>query len=285
MSITPGPAMFRIVDRSYAARSRIAAHTHALPSMSIVTAGMLHERSGRRFETALPFSVSLMAADVRHDDEFGPHGASLFQVHFDGDFERELADGGCRALSGWTWMHGGRAARSFVQFVTAFRHCSERADELIADVRAQLIAEVLAAAAHDGPASGGAPVWLDQIRERIDDTHGWPRVSELAASARVHRVYLARQFRRFYGCSVSDYVRRRRVQFAAHRIGMRRGTLSEVAHACGFHDHAHMCRAFQQECALSPSAFAAAFTPRSPRDNDAARAQSRHPADPPPAAV
>jgi AraC family transcriptional regulator len=89
----------------------------------------------------------------------------------------------------------------------------------------------------------------------IDDTHGWPRVADLAATAHVHRVYLARQFRRFYGCSVSDYIRRRRVQSAALRIESTTSTLSETAHACGFHDHAHMCRAFRRESAMSPSEF------------------------------
>jgi hypothetical protein len=52
---------------------------------------------------------------------------------------------------------------------------------------------------HDD-AFGPQDATLFQIR----DWNGWPAVGALATGAGVHRVHLARQFRRSYGTSVSD---------------------------------------------------------------------------------
>jgi AraC family transcriptional regulator len=238
---------FEMKERTYGAGSRMRSHAHELPSMSILVRGLLRERAGRRSETALPFSVSFMAADVAHDDEFGPDGATLFQVHF-ARAEPELLDA-CRSAHGWSWTHGGAVARQFARLAMSVRSGRDP------DLYDQRVVDILAAGADDDRARGRPPVWLDDVRALIDDMDGWPSVAEIASIAQVHRVYLARQFRRFFGCSVSDYTRRRRVQAAASRINSRERTLSEVAHACGFHDHAHMCHAFRRECQMSPSEF------------------------------
>jgi AraC family transcriptional regulator len=239
--------VFQVREQHYAPGLRMASHAHATPSMSILLRGSLRESTRRRSEIAFPMSVSFMGADIGHIDEFGPAGATLLQVHFY-DIDADFADA-CRRLNDWTWTHGGSAAKQFLRLASA----ASRSSDL--GVTEQLIVDVLAAGSSDDPARGSVPAWLVDVRELIDDTYGWPRVADLAATARVHRVYLARQFRRFYGCSVSDYIRRRRVQAAALRIQSRTTTLSETAHACGFHDHAHMCRAFRRESAMSPSEF------------------------------
>jgi AraC family transcriptional regulator len=131
------------------------------------------------------------------------------------------------------------------------------------ELQSQHIADVIAAASSDSRATDRAPTWLERVRESIDDWNGWPAVSALATEAGVHRVHLARQFRRYYGTSVSDYIRHRRVQQAAHRLSVAKRTISEVAHMSGFYDHAHMCRAFRELSTLSPTAFRAFSNPLS----------------------
>jgi AraC family transcriptional regulator len=241
------PDQLRVVQRVYDSRLRLRSHAHALPSMSIVLRGAVEESRGRRVETALPFSVSFMGADIAHDDAFGPGGAAMFQVHFEaldtiGEEQRTL-------LERWTWLRGGAVVRPFLRLVAAAR--SQRADDV-----EQMVADVIAAASDDAAPRGTAPRWLERARDAIDETNGWPRVAALANLVGVHRVQLARQFRRYYGCSVSAYVRRRRVQYAALAIETG-GTIATAAHDAGFHDHSHLCHAFRAETSLSPSAFIA----------------------------
>jgi AraC family transcriptional regulator len=179
----------------------------------MLTREAVRETRGRRAETALPFSVSLIAAGESHEDEFGAHGATMFQVHF--DFEPELS--ASRAPRGWTWLYGGPVVREFVQLVRDARRGES------ADLREQRVLDVLATASAHEATSDRPPAWLRRVREMIDDTHGWPIVSALARSADVHRVQRARQCRRYYRCSVGEYIRHRRVQLAARLISTTAG--------------------------------------------------------------
>src|SRR6478672_1576437 len=110
MLLFQAPGLLRIVELRYDAGLRIGAHTHAVPSMSIVLAGMLHERRGRRVESARPLSLSFMGADLAHDDEFGPRGGVLFQVHFESHSDT-FDDGDSSPFDGWHWFRGGPAVR------------------------------------------------------------------------------------------------------------------------------------------------------------------------------
>jgi AraC family transcriptional regulator len=239
------PGILRILELRYDAGLRIGAHAHAMPSMSIVLAGRLRERRGRAVESARALSLSFMGADLAQDDEFGPLGGALFQVHFESS--NEALDECRELLNGWHWLRGGPAVRPFLRLVGVARRQSD------ADIE-QLVLDVLVAAGPVPVARGTPPVWLRRVRDLIDDTRDWPRVAELASVAGVHRVQLARQFRRYFGCSVSAYVRRTRLQRAAERI-VAGGNIASAAHDAGFHDHAHLCHAFEVETSYSPSAW------------------------------
>ena len=247
MLLFHAPGLLRIVEHRYDAGLRLRSHTHAVPSMSIVLAGRLHERRGRLVESARSLSLSFMGADIAHDDEFGPRGGVMFQVHFESPSDT-FDDCGGSLFDGWHWFRGGPAVRPFLRLVHAAR--AQRSGE---DIQ-QIVLDVVTAAEPPADARGTRPLWLERVREAIDDSREWPRVGELARVAGVHRVQLARQFRRYFGCSVSAYVRRTRLQVAAEQI-VTGGTIAAASHDAGFHDHAHLCRAFEAETSLSPSGW------------------------------
>jgi AraC family transcriptional regulator len=243
--------MLRIAEQGYAPESSKRPHAHELPSISMVVAGALRERMGRAEEIARPLSISVMPAGVAHADEFSPDGARLLSIHMDAATAQELASEH-GTLGPWRWTHGGASVRLFLRLLAALRsHAPQKVTDLIAtDVVAATLTGV--ANARDGTR---APRWLVHVRAAIDDCASWPSVSELAAVGGVHRVHLARQFRRYHGCAVSDYVRRRNVQRAAQRMLRSPVSLCEIAHDAGFSDQPHMCRAFRTETGMSPSAF------------------------------
>jgi AraC family transcriptional regulator len=75
--------------------------------------------------------------------------------------------------------------------------------------------------------------------------------------ADVHPVYLARQFRRWFGCSITEHVGRRRVQRAAAAIATSAGSLSVISYQNGFADQPHMSRVFSREVGVTPATFRA----------------------------
>lgn len=102
----------------------------------------------------------------------------------------------------------------------------------------------------------GAPQWLERVEQRlVDDWRKSPSLGELAAEANVHPAYLASVFRRRFGASVSEYLRRRRVDWAATALASTDLALAEIAHAAGFFDQSHFTRVFIRYTGHRPGAY------------------------------
>jgi AraC family transcriptional regulator len=107
------------------------------------------------------------------------------------------------------------------------------------------------------------PRWLAEARDILHEQYSKRlTVNELARCVHVHPVHLAREFRRFYECTIGDYVRRRRIEFACQELVQSESSLSEIAMAAGFFDQSHFSKTFKQHTGNSPQAYRAAFRPR-----------------------
>lgn len=101
-----------------------------------------------------------------------------------------------------------------------------------------------------------APDWMQETMRRIASDPGSARsLSSLAASVAVHRVHLARVFRRHMGCSVGDFILRCRVDAAVARLIRSDIPLCALALDLGFHDQSHFTRQFFRETGSTPARF------------------------------
>lgn len=100
------------------------------------------------------------------------------------------------------------------------------------------------------------PVWLFRLQELLHDRWDqWPSLAELSAEAGVHPVTLSKYFHRFFGCTLSVYLRKLK---AAHGLALIRSgkfSLSEICHACGFADQSHFIRSFKDATGMLPKKF------------------------------
>jgi AraC family transcriptional regulator len=71
----------------------------------------------------------------------------------------------------------------------------------------------------------------------------------------VRASYLASTFRRCYGCSVRDYVRRLRLEYACRELERSHSSLLEISAAAGFCDNSHFSRIFKEAFGTSPGAY------------------------------
>ena len=105
-------------------------------------------------------------------------------------------------------------------------------------------------------AGGLPPPWLERVREQIHDEFARTlTLATLADTAGVHRVHVARAFRWHYRCSVGQYIRQRRVEFASHRLTASHDRLSDIAFDAGFADQSHFTNTFRRLVAMTPAAF------------------------------
>lgn len=104
------------------------------------------------------------------------------------------------------------------------------------------------------------PAWLALARAQLDDTLGGTlSIREIAHTAGVHPVHLARVFRQRMGESPASYHRRRRLEHAAALMRDTRRSLADIAIACGFVDQAHLSAAFRRTFGASPRTYRKAF--------------------------
>ena len=79
-----------------------------------------------------------------------------------------------------------------------------------------------------------------------------PTLPDLAAAAGCHPMTVARAFRRTFGCSVGSYLRRRRLEEAAHMLRRTDLSISRVAVLNGFSDQAHLTRSLRRHTGHTP---------------------------------
>ncbi|HEX6063657.1 MAG TPA: AraC family transcriptional regulator [Longimicrobiales bacterium] len=220
-------------------------HAHRETSVTLILAGALEEHVGQTHEYARPLSVVIKPADTEHVNRISDAGATTLQLRLPAGL---LADE-LKMLGGWRWEHAGPVAQQFVRVLSAFRLRADHLDNEVIDL--------LAAVRPLQPRAGqDPPRWLAAVCEEIEDTlPAVLRVQLIARGADVHPVYLARQFRRFFGCSVTDYIARRRAQLAASYLARPDLGLSAVAYQAGYADQSHLCRGFRAASGVTPRAY------------------------------
>jgi AraC family transcriptional regulator len=101
-----------------------------------------------------------------------------------------------------------------------------------------------------------APRWLERaqelVRARFPDR---PTLAQLAESVGVHPVHLARTFRERYRCTLGEYVRQLRLEFARHELVTSGASFAEIALAAGFCDQSHLTRLFKRSTGMTPAEY------------------------------
>lgn len=104
------------------------------------------------------------------------------------------------------------------------------------------------------------PKWLMRVREAIRECHASSLTSaELARTAGVHPVHLARGFRQYFNCSPGDYLRACRLDHALELVRRSRLSLAEVALEAGYCDQSHLTNALRRAQRRAPGALRRAF--------------------------
>jgi AraC family transcriptional regulator len=77
----------------------------------------------------------------------------------------------------------------------------------------------------------------------------------LARDVGVHPVHLAQAFHKSYYCTVGDYVRQLRIEYARHELVASETPIIQIALAAGFCDQSHFTRTFKRIVGVAPSQY------------------------------
>jgi AraC family transcriptional regulator len=227
----------------------LALHTHERAFFCLVLGGAFSERCGRSTRACSPLTLLFRPAGESHADVFHLETRCF---NFELDATRLT---GLRKLSAVfdapTAVDAGTASSVAGRVYREFQNPDALSNLAVEGLMLELAAEFLRDAARPVPRAWLARVH-EEIRERFAETVSLP---DLARSTGVHPVHLAREFRKHYGCTVGEFVRRLRVERACELLLGSDLPVSEIALACGFFDQSHLSKAFQRLTGVSPARF------------------------------
>lgn len=101
-----------------------------------------------------------------------------------------------------------------------------------------------------------APDWLNRAEEILQARFSEQlTLAEIANSVNVHPTHLARVFHRHYQCTVGEYIRKLRIEYACNQLSFTDAPLVEIALESGFYDQSHFSRSFKQTTGLTPTEY------------------------------
>jgi len=245
---------FRLTEVSYTRGLRLPQHSHELAKFCFVLAGGFRESLASQTHTRMRRALTFLPPDTPHAETHEAAGR-----HFLVEIEAGQMDHArqCLATVDGPLELGGCLP---LHLILRLHHEFRSADPVSSLVLEGLAIELLAEAARVsiGRKAPTPPRWLKQILEVLDERFTEHlTLADLAASAGVHPIYLARIFRRFQGCTLGDHVRRLRIDFTMRELGNAQRSLAEIALTAGFADQSHFSRTFKRYTGLLPSQYRA----------------------------
>lgn len=239
-----------LVESHHAAGSRLPRHSHEHAYFCLNLGGDYTESYGRRRRACHEGMVVFHPPGECHAEEHHGDVASL-NVELGGVWLQRIAEL-VAPLDQPAEFRGDEIAAAGVELLHELR----RDDRDSALAIEGLTFEILAASARrERTLDRRAPRWLRDACDLLDVPADGVSLRDVAAQAGVHPVHFAATFRRFLGCSLGEYQRRRRFEHARGRLADRTTTLAQIAAEAGFADQSHLTRTFKRFSGMTPSDY------------------------------
>lgn len=237
----------RVNEVFYPGGMRQDRHRHRFPALSFIVLGQYQECIGRQTHSRRMSTLIYHPADEKHAVAF-ESDVRILSVEFRangnaGSMANNLNRGSSYRSELITWL-GVRLRREMAR--------SDSASDLAID---GLISEMLAEGSR-GKVLGeekGAARWLARATDFVHDNFRTTlSLEEVAQVAGIHPAHLSRVFRQKMGCTLGEYLRRLRFEFACQHILSSKRPLCEIAHDAGFADQSHFNRIFRIQMGMTP---------------------------------
>jgi len=245
---------WKLVETEFGPCATVRMHRHEHPYVSFLIRGSYNENSGSCSHECSPGSVIFHPAEEKHADEFSRLGGLLLNLQLDrGWLDRLPVKRAPARIS--TQLLEVSAYTSGLMLHSLFESLSPTELENVA-------IELAAHVCERQRLPNSMPGWMKNALGMISAAVAEGENVSLQAAAQecgVHPIHLARSFPRYCGAGFSRYVNQLRVYKAFRLLLESPAPVTEIALACGFYDHAHLCHAIKSAIGLSPVGFRARF--------------------------
>jgi AraC-like DNA-binding protein len=90
------------------------------------------------------------------------------------------------------------------------------------------------------------PSWAKKLQELILEQEVDYSLHNLSSLLEIHPVHLSREFKRYFGTSLGNYIRLLKLNKAFHLINSNKLSMTEISYQCGFFDQSHFITNFKK---------------------------------------
>lgn len=240
-----------LIETAYAGETVLRPHTHESAYLTMALSGTFRETSTTGAYDFGPGVVMVRPPGTDHADHFGQDGGRCLVVVL----PRGSALGD--RVDDLHYASGGPLVTAAVDLYRELRS-DDTATPMIVDGVLRQVAGWLERRPGQTPRTAD-PAWLGRVFERMNDEFlAAPSIRDLAREAGVHPDHLTRCFKQTYGLTPGQWLRDRRLDWAAERLTTGNMPIASVAVRAGFYDQSHFTNAFRGRFGVTPGVHRAA---------------------------
>ncbi len=244
---------FAFTETVHKPNQTLARHYHEHANIAFILNGSFTEILDRRRFECSPQSMIIKPAGEAHANHYGRGGMHCLLIEVKPQKVKSLYSLS-KTFDRVNHVRGGLFSMLAMRMWKEMRVMDSASPLAIEGLSFELIAEL---SRHTNLVSERQlPCWLKRVRE-ILHAHFSETVSfaNVAKTVDVHPVHLGREFRKFYGCTLGEYVRGLRIEFACRKLSASDMPLVEISLAAGFSHQAHFSRIFKRQIGITAREF------------------------------
>lgn len=246
-------AGFRLCEFEYAPDVKLPMHSHGRATVCFVLRGSFDEIYKRTTLVCSHSTLLYRPADEIHSDRFHHSGGRCMGIEIEDEQVEHLRSYGI-AFGGPARFNGGIPTWLAMRLYKELSSTDRVAGLVIEGIVLEILAEV---ARHELPRhERKTPPWFHRTIEFLRARFREPlALSEVAGAVGVHPVHLTRVFRQRQRCTVGEYVRRLRVEYACRELSASENPLVDIALAAGFSNQSQFSTSFKRLTGMSPASY------------------------------
>lgn len=246
-------ASFELSERVYSPWYQTPQHTHKQALFCYVMQGQYTESYDSRTRECKTSTLLFHPPGELHAEQFHATGGRSFIVEIAPAWLAKVQEH-LPIAEGPADFQGGVFELLAHKLYREFTHEDSASPLIIEGLMMELLGETMRRrSAQNLPV---CPPWLQQVKEllqaRFTDNL---TLTDLAQHAGVHPVHLAQTFRKAYQCTIGEYLRKLRIEYACHELATSAKPIVDIALAAGFCDQSHFTRTFKRAVGAAPSQY------------------------------
>lgn len=101
--------------------------------------------------------------------------------------------------------------------------------------------------------SAKKPLWVNQLKELLLEEQMDYSLNTLSSAIGIHPIHLSREFSRYFGTSLGNYIRLLKINKAFCLIASNKFSMTEICYQCGFYDQSHFISSFKKIYNTTPT--------------------------------